>query len=124
MGEEFREKYTDVYAYRTKDSVLYADWKFEGSADYDTTKDRFFEECVIYTYSPELYKGATITESSGKLGNFNVKVYTVNGDVRDGELTEKYEDYKVYVYNGYIISVSGKIDGDMWKSDVVIKVNS
>ncbi len=48
----------------------------------------------------------------------------MNGDVRDGELTEKYEDYKVYVYNGYIISVSGKIDGDMWKSDVVIKVNS
>ena len=118
------EKYTDVYTYKTKDSVLYADWEFEGSAHFDTTKDEFFGESVIYTYSPDLYEGATITESSEKLGDLTIKVYTVNGEVQTGELTENYEDYKVYVYGKYIISVSGKIDGDDWRSDIVIKIEN
>ena len=114
---------TDVYSYRTENSVLYADWEFEGSAHYDITKDRFFEESVIYRYSPDLYEGATITESSEKLGDLAIKVYTVNGEVHTGELVEKYEDYKVYVYGKYIISISGKIDGDDWRSDIVVKID-
>ncbi len=122
LDEENYEKYTDVYSYKTKDSKLYADWEFEGAENYVVTKDKFFEASVIYTYSPDLYKGATITESSGKLGDFKVKIYTVNGDVHDGSLIEKYEDYKVYVYGKYIISTSGKVDGDKWQIDVMIKI--
>lgn len=123
IDEENYEEYTDVYTYRTKDSVLYADWEFEGSAHYDTTKDRFFEESVIYVYSADEYPGATITESSEKLGNLVIKVYTVNGEVHDGDLTEKYEDYKVRVYGKYIISISGKIDGDNWRANITVKIN-
>jgi hypothetical protein len=124
IDEENYEKYTDAYTYRTKNSTLYADWEFEGSAHYDTTKDRFFEESVIYEFSPDDYEGATITESSEKLGDYVVKVYTVNGEVHTGMSTEKYEDYKVYVYGKYIISVSGKIDGDNWRSDILIKIEN
>ena len=122
MDEGNYEEYTEVFTYRTEDSVLYADWEFDGSAHCDMERDRVFEESVIYTYSPDLYEGATITESSEKMGDLTVKVYTVNGEVRTGELTERYEDYKVYVYGKYIISISGKIDGDDWRSDIVVKI--
>ena len=53
IDDENYEEMTDVYSYRTENSVLYADWDFEGSAHYDITKDRFFEESVIYRYSPD-----------------------------------------------------------------------
>ena len=116
------EKFTDVYTYKTNDSVLYADWEFEGSSYCDITKDGFFEESVIYALSMDDYQGATITESSAKLGSLPIEVYTVNGEV-GGVLTEKYEDYKVYVYGKYIISVSGKIDGDEWRADITVKTD-
>ena len=123
LDDENYEEVTDVYSYRTKDSVLYADWEFEATSHYEIAKDRFFEESVIYTFSRDDYKGATITESSEKLGDLDIKVYTVNGEVHTGELTEKYEDYKVSVYGKYIISVSGKIDGDKWRSDITVKID-
>ncbi|MBQ7702680.1 MAG: hypothetical protein IJT54_09830 [Candidatus Methanomethylophilaceae archaeon] len=124
IDDEDYEIITDTYTYKTKDSELYADWDFEGSAHYVVTKDDFFDESVIYPFSPDEFEGATITESTEKLGNLDIKVYTVNGEVRTGELTEKYEDYKLYVYEGYIISVSGKIDGDDWRSDITVKINN
>ena len=104
-------------------SVLYADWEFEGLAYCEVTKDRFFEESVIYEFSLDDYQGATVTESSGKLGGLVVKVYTVNGEVDGGVSTEKYENYKVYVYGKYIVLVSGKIDGDMWRTDTTVKID-
>ena len=118
------EEFTDVYTYRTENSVLYADWEFEGSAHCDITKDGFFEESVIYAFSPDDYQGAAITESSGKLGGLVVKVYTVNGEVDTGGLTEKYENYKIYVYGKYIISASGKIDGDRWRTDITVIIDN
>ena len=122
MDEGNYETITDIFTYRTEGSVLYADWEFDGSAHCDMARDEFFAESVIYTYSPDLYEGATITESTDRIGDLTVKVYTVNGDVQSGESTEKYEDYKVYVYGKYIISISGKIDGDDWRSDVAVRI--
>ena len=124
IDEENYEKYTDVYTYKTKNSTLYADWEFVGSAHCNFTRDEFFGESVIYVFSKDDYEGATITESSEKLGDLVVKVYTVNGEVHTGMSTEKYEDYKVYVYGKYIVSVSGKIDGDDWRSDIVVKIEN
>ena len=81
-----------------------------GTADtadfYDTLSAELF---TIEKYDADDYTGATVTEGSGKCGNVTCTVYTVNG--KSNKYGNVYEDFKLYVYDGYVLQVNGLCDG-------------
>ena len=102
-------KSTDAYVYRTEDGVAKADIKthtsFSGTADLAE-----FYGIALPKYDPSKNDGATITDRQGKFGNVDCTIHTINGTVTDPAVTV-YEDYDVYVYDGYVIKYSGKVNG-------------
>ena len=77
----------------------------------NVTVAEFYDGWGPYVFDEEDYKGATITSEDGKYDEVNVKIYTVNGKVVQEYRELVYDNYKVYVYNGYTLHNEGKING-------------
>ena len=73
---------------------------------YDSVSQGLFS---FEKYDADDYAGTTITEATGKCGNVNCTIYTINGKVT--KYGNVYEDYKLYVYDGYVIQENGLCDG-------------
>lgn len=56
---------------------------------------------ALEVFDEDIYYDCSKKVTNGKLGGLNVKIYTLNG--------ENYRDYKLYVYNGYVLKAKGTI---------------
>ncbi|MBO5547855.1 MAG: hypothetical protein J5920_03750 [Candidatus Methanomethylophilaceae archaeon] len=56
---------------------------------------------ALEVFDEDIYHDCSKKVTNGKLGGLNVKIYTLNG--------ENYRDYKLYVYNGYVLKAKGTI---------------
>ena len=82
----------------------------------DVALDRFLT--YISPFDPDKFPDAEV--SDGKLGNVNVKIYTVDGTY-DGI---DYIDVNMYVYNGHLLKQEGKIidDGQEYQTYLLLKI--
>ena len=67
-------------------------------------------------YDAQTYESIAV-ESEEKYGNVTVKVYTLNGTASN---YWEYENYKFYVYNGYVIKEIGLKNGEEYKETLDI----
>jgi hypothetical protein len=107
--EDGQSKTTDAYVYRTEDGVAKADVKTHSSRSGTADVAEFYGIALV-EYDQSKYDGATITDRQEKFGNVDCTIHTVNGTVPDPAVTV-YDGYDVYVYDGYIIKYSGKVNG-------------
>ena len=108
--EDGQRKSTDAYVYRTEDGVAKADVRTHGSSSATVGIAEFYGT-PLTKYDPSRYDGATITDRQEKFGNVDCTIHTVNGTVPDPAVTV-YVDYDIYVYDGYTIKYSGKVNGE------------
>ncbi len=109
-----------IYTYSTVDSKL---------KDTQTLKEHMNKECnvsefystIFDTYNPEKY-GDKAVKTQEKFGNVTADVYTVNGSVDGTVGSTEYEDYKVYVYNGYVLKETGTVNGYKTESSFEIYI--
>ena len=112
-------EYEDVKATITFSTVLgtlKASYSQTGTLKNDTAVDDFFDRISIF--DAERYKDAKVTD--GKLGNVNVKIYTVDGTYGGID----YIDVNMYVYNGHLLKQEGKIvdDGQEYQTYLLLKI--
>ena len=97
---------TDTYKGTVEDSDLY-----------DVLSTQLF---MMEKYDASYYDGATVTESAGKCGNVNCTVYTINGKATT--YGDVYQDYDLYVYDGYVLKENGVCNGANESSSLSIFV--
>ena len=69
-----------------------------------------FYGVAFETYDQSYYAGATVTQDTGKYGNVDCTVYIINGTIiTDGYV---FQDYRIYVYNGYVLCETGVVNGN------------
>ena len=66
---------------------------------------KFFYKLSLISYNEDRYEGCTITESYEEFEGITATVYTVNGVTDMAE----YQDFNVYVYEGFIIKETGLV---------------
>jgi len=66
---------------------------------------KFFYKLSLISYNEDRYEGCTITESYEEFEGITATVYTVNGVTDMAE----YQDFDVYVYEGFIIKETGLV---------------
>jgi len=85
------------------------------------TVEEFYDGYGPEVYEADNYKGATVTSSEGSYDGVKVTIYTVNGKVTEDYRELNYEDYKVYVYKGYVLWTVGKVNGNT--TDIKMTIN-
>ncbi len=105
----------------TKDGVLTMDYKTESAGKATVNVADFYGE-TMSDYDAGDFAGATVTEKSGKYGNVDCTVYTINGTVASPLGPQVYKDVNLYVYKGFIIHGDGTVDDKYYKQNVSIYV--
>lgn len=113
------------FTHETQDGMVW--WHYLGTDTYKGTVDDSDLYDVLSTqlfmmekYDASYYDGATVTESAGKCGNVNCTVYTINGKATT--YGDVYQDYDLYVYDGYVLKENGVCNGANESSSLSIFV--
>ncbi len=104
---------TIKWEYSTIDSKVFVSGKTNVLFSDQTDVSDFYS---ILKYDAQTYESIAV-ESEEKYGNVTVKVYTLNGTASN---YWEYENYKFYVYNGYVIKEIGLKNGEEYKETLDI----
>ena len=111
----------NTYDFKTENSVLMSKSTTDLVEKDTVTVEKFYDGYGPQKYDTDDYEGATITSSEGSYDGLKVTINTVNGKVIQDYKELNYEDYKVYVYNGYVLWAVGKINGN--STDIKMTIN-
>jgi len=106
----------DTVTFSTVLGTLKATFSEKGTVNDEIALNKFFNG--ISPFDPDDFPDAEVTD--GKLGNVNVKIYTVDGTY--GSID--YIDVNMYVYNGHLLKQEGKIvdDGKEYETYLLLKI--
>ena len=97
---------TSETSVKTVDGVVSGTGKMSGWAKASDTVESFYGHAVD-KYDASDFTGCTIVDSTGKVGNVDTTVHTING-THD---SFTYSDFKIYEYKGYTIKGEGTVNG-------------
>ena len=110
-----------TYDFKTENGILLSKTTTDLEEKDTVTIEQFYDGYGPIMYDPDDYEGATITSSEGSYDGLKVTVYTVNGKVIEDYRELNYDNYKVYVYKGYVLWSDGKINGN--NEDIKMTIN-
>ena len=110
-----------TYDFKTENGILLSKTTTDLEEKDTVTIEQFYDGYGPIMYDPDDYEGATITSSEGSYDGLKVTVYTVNGKVIEDYRELNYDNYKVYVYKGYVLWSVGKINGN--NEDIKMTIN-
>ena len=98
---------TSETSVKTVNGAVSGTGKMTGWAKESNTVESFYGYAVD-KYNASAFSGCTITDSTGKVGNVDATIHTVNGTHDD----YTYSDFKVYEYKGYMLKAEGTVNGE------------
>ena len=111
--------YDDDSTYTTKDGKVWCEESSNEVYKNTVSVDKFYGYAFL-KFDQSAYDGATLVQDTGRYGNVNCTVYIANGTLTsDGSVLQ---DYRIYVYDGYVLYQSGIDNGDKQTLDTGIFV--
>ena len=110
-----------TYDFKTENGILMSKATTDLVETDTVTIEQFYDGYGPTMYDPDDYEGAAITSAEGSYDGLKVTIYTVNGKVIKDYRELNYDNYKVYVYKGYVLWSIGKINGN--NEDIKMTIN-